>query len=178
MIRRPPRSTLFPYTTLFRSLWLVEDDDSYEKAALPILKEAGCRFEELSGAETAKRYPQINCARVRWAIFERDGGYLTARRACAAVLEGLLAAGGTYRQVAVLPPAPGEALRCSDGSTLAGDAYVFACGPWLGKLFPGAIGDRVRATRPEGFCVGTPPGDARFTEEALPVWADHANHFM
>src|SRR5437016_3133801 len=49
-------------------LWLVEDDDSYEKAALPLLKEAGCRFEELSGAETAKRYPQINCARVRWAI--------------------------------------------------------------------------------------------------------------
>src|SRR6184192_2570520 len=44
-------------------LWLVEDDDSYEKAALPLLKEAGCRFEELSGAETAKRYPQINCAR-------------------------------------------------------------------------------------------------------------------
>src|SRR5437588_22072 len=159
-------------------LWLVEDDDSYEKAALPLLKEAGCRFQELSGAETAKRYPQINCARVRWAIFERDGGYLTARRACAAVFEGLLAAGGMYRQVAVQPPSPGEALRCSDGSTLAGDAYVFACGPWLGKLFPEVIGDRVRATRQEVFFFGTPPGDARFTEEALPVWADHANHFM
>src|SRR5688572_33209163 len=26
MIRRPPRSTLFPYTTLFRSLDLLEDD--------------------------------------------------------------------------------------------------------------------------------------------------------
>src|SRR2546422_8065984 len=24
MIRRPPRSTLFPYTTLFRSLWLLD----------------------------------------------------------------------------------------------------------------------------------------------------------
>src|ERR1043166_5613518 len=24
MIRRPPRSTLFPYTTLFRSLWLIQ----------------------------------------------------------------------------------------------------------------------------------------------------------
>src|SRR5690348_18185801 len=23
MIRRPPRSTLFPYTTLFRSIWLI-----------------------------------------------------------------------------------------------------------------------------------------------------------
>src|SRR3712207_8057827 len=27
MIRRPPRSTLFPYTTLFRSVLLVEPDD-------------------------------------------------------------------------------------------------------------------------------------------------------
>src|SRR5260370_23813360 len=24
MIRRPPRSTLFPYTTLFRSLWIMQ----------------------------------------------------------------------------------------------------------------------------------------------------------
>src|SRR5207302_1946163 len=34
------------------------------------------------------------------------------------------------------------------------------------------------ATRQEVFFFGTPPGDARFTEEALPVWSDHANHFM
>src|SRR4051794_41492674 len=27
MIRRPPRSTLFPYTTLFRSLWVVPIGD-------------------------------------------------------------------------------------------------------------------------------------------------------
>src|SRR3712207_8412989 len=27
MIRRPPRSTLFPYTTLFRSLWAVPTSD-------------------------------------------------------------------------------------------------------------------------------------------------------
>src|SRR5690349_23976065 len=26
MIRRPPRSTLFPYTTLFRSVWTVIDE--------------------------------------------------------------------------------------------------------------------------------------------------------
>src|SRR5207247_8543334 len=36
-------------------LWLVEDDDSYEKAALPILKQAGCRFDELSGHEDRMR---------------------------------------------------------------------------------------------------------------------------
>src|SRR5260221_2334715 len=32
MIRRPPRSTLFPYTTLFRSRW----DESAGKAVLPM----------------------------------------------------------------------------------------------------------------------------------------------
>src|SRR3989475_8203081 len=31
MIRRPPRSTLFPYTTLFRSLFRVHDKPSLEK---------------------------------------------------------------------------------------------------------------------------------------------------
>src|SRR5438309_4287420 len=30
MIRRPPRSTLFPYTTLFRSLCMAEDRIGYE----------------------------------------------------------------------------------------------------------------------------------------------------
>src|SRR5581483_5241489 len=53
-------------------LWLVEDDDRYERAALPLLREAGVAFEQLSGAETARRYPQINCERVRWAILERS----------------------------------------------------------------------------------------------------------
>src|SRR3712207_8585133 len=32
MIRRPPRSTLFPYTTLFRSWWLVTGDVSDRQA--------------------------------------------------------------------------------------------------------------------------------------------------
>ncbi|HLQ60074.1 MAG TPA: FAD-dependent oxidoreductase, partial [Gemmatimonadales bacterium] len=69
-------------------LWLIESDDQDEKAALPILRDARVRFEELQGAEVARRFPQINCEQVRWAILEKDGGYLTARRACAAVLEG------------------------------------------------------------------------------------------
>jgi len=164
-------------------LWLVENDETYERAALPLLKEAGLAFEELSGAETARRYPQINCEQVRWAIFEQDAGYLTARRACAAVLEGFLAEGGEYRQLAVQAgpqPVGGElrSITLSDGTTLGADAFVFACGPWLGRLFPDVIGDRVRATRQEVFFFGTPPGDQRFTEQALPVWADHGRGFI
>src|SRR4051794_41635374 len=40
MIRRPPRSTLFPYTTLFRS-WAVLDLSRGWKAQRPILASAG-----------------------------------------------------------------------------------------------------------------------------------------
>jgi glycine/D-amino acid oxidase-like deaminating enzyme len=164
-------------------LWMAHSDDAYEKAALPLLRDAGVAFEELTAAEVARRYPQINNEAVGWAIFERDGGYLTARRACAAVLEGFLAEGGEYRQVAVqapVQPRAGElaAVTLSDGSTLTADRFVFACGPWLGSLFPEAIGDRVRPTRQEVFFFGTPPGDTRFTEAALPVWADHGTRFM
>src|SRR5258708_37421947 len=34
MIRRPPRSTLFPYTTLFRSIEALEDETNFMAAGL------------------------------------------------------------------------------------------------------------------------------------------------
>src|SRR5436309_14005781 len=135
-------------------LWLVESDEQYEKAALPILRDARVAFEEFPGQELSRRYPQINCEQVRWAILENDAGYLTARRACAAVLEGFLAEGGEYRQVAVQSPIDarnGElsTVKLSDGSPLTADGFVFACGTWLGTPFPEVVGERVRPTRQE-----------------------------
>jgi sarcosine oxidase len=58
------------------------------------------------------------------------------------------------------------------------DQYVFACGPWLGRLFPETIGHRVRPTKQEVFFFGTPPGDDRFSDAKLPVWADHHEPFI
>jgi glycine/D-amino acid oxidase-like deaminating enzyme len=98
------------------------------------------------------------------------------------VLDAFLAEDGEYRQLAIQPPAPdgGElsSVTLSDCSRLTADRFVFACGPWLGPLFPDVIGDRVRALRQEVFFFGAPPGDQRFTETALPVWADHGTTFM
>src|SRR3712207_5644940 len=48
MIRRPPKSTLFPYATLFRSLW--EDAGTYAagvRAALPDTKLTQAQFDAL-----------------------------------------------------------------------------------------------------------------------------------
>lgn len=163
-------------------LWMVASDDRYEKAALPHLRQAGLEYDELSAAEAAKRYPQINFAGVKWAIFEKDAGYLTARRACEAVLNGFLAEGGEYRELAVQSTAieGGEmrAVKLSDASTLTADVYVFACGPWLGKLFPNVLENLIQPTRQELFFFGPPPGDTRFFEGGLPVWIDNGERLF
>jgi glycine/D-amino acid oxidase-like deaminating enzyme len=164
-------------------LWMATSgDDQFERSSLPMLREAGVAYEELSGTEVGRRWPQINVADVRWAIYEPEGGFLMARVACQAVLEGFLAEGGEYQQVATLPPdletGLPNGLTLSDGSTLIADQYVFACGPWLGKLFPETIGNRIRPTKQDVFFFGTPAGDDRFSEAQLPVWADHRDRFI
>jgi glycine/D-amino acid oxidase-like deaminating enzyme len=49
---------------------------------------------------------------------------------------------------------------------------VFACGPWLPKVFAHLLGPRIFPTRQEVFFFGAPAGDARFGGGALPGWAD------
>jgi glycine/D-amino acid oxidase-like deaminating enzyme len=164
-------------------LWMVtSDDNQFERSSLPMLREAGTAYEELTGMEVGRRWPQINVDDVRWAIYEPEGGFLNARLACQTVVEGFLAEGGAYKQVAVLPhdleTGLSKGLAMSDGTSLIADRYLFACGPWLGKLFPQTIGDRVRPTKQDVFFFGTPPGDDRFSETRLPVWADHRDRFI
>jgi glycine/D-amino acid oxidase-like deaminating enzyme len=66
---------------------------------------------------------------------------------------------------------------CVSPQPLQADIYVFACGPWLGKLFPDAIGDLIQATKQDIFFFGTPAGDDRFSDAHLPVWGDHRGRF-
>jgi len=165
------------------ALWMVSgQDDQYEKESRRSLKDAGLEFEELSSREAAKRYPQINFDGVKWAIYEKDAGYLTARRACEVVLDAFVKEGGSFRLASARPgPLKGgemQSVELSDGSTLAADQYVFACGPWLGKLFPDVIGNLIAATRQEVFFFGVPAGETRFQEDRMPVWIDHGEKFI
>ena len=164
-------------------LWMAgAGDDQFERGSLPPLQEAGIRYKELSGNEIAKRWPQINLDGVPWGIYEPDGGFLEARASCQAVRDGFVTEGGTYQHAAVLwsegDGLKWAALPLSDGSTLRADAYVFACGPWLSSLFPETIGNRLRVTRQDVFFFGTPAGDDRFSENKLPVWGNHREHFI
>jgi sarcosine oxidase len=164
-------------------LWMAaERDDYFERGSLDMLQQAKIKFQELSAREMKKRWPQISFSDIRWGLYEPKCGYLEARASCQAVVETFIAEGGKYRQVAVLSDglesAPLRNLTLSDGSRLKADYYVFACGPWLGKLFAQTIGDRVQATRQEILFFGTPPGDPRFSDDHMPVWGDHRDHFF
>lgn len=164
-------------------LWMAASrNDAFERGSVEMLRQAKIKFQELSAAQMKKRWPQINFEGVRWGIFEPECGYLNARASCSGVVEVFVAHGGKYRLAAVLPDglesAPLRRLILSDGSQLKADYYVFACGPWLGKLFPKTIGDLIRSTKQDVFFFGAPSGDARFDEAHLPVWADHCDHFL
>ncbi len=164
-------------------LWMVTaGDDHFERESLPALRDAGIGYQELSTKDMAARWPQINLEEVHWGIYEPDGGFLMARAACQAVLDGFLAEGGEYKQGTVmqsgLDGGPWDSLSLFDGSKLSADQYVFACGPWLGKLFPATVGNRIRPTKQDVFFFGSPAGDNRFSETMLPVWADHRDRFI
>src|SRR3712207_6917457 len=47
MIRRPPRSTLFPYTTLFRSLETADDLQSSQREQLQLIRRAAGQMNRL-----------------------------------------------------------------------------------------------------------------------------------
>jgi sarcosine oxidase len=167
-------------------LWMVSSrDDAYERGSLDVLREAKIRFQELSTSQIQKRWPQINLADVHWGIFEPECGYLDARASCQTVVDAFVAQGGAYRQLAVSPEGLENSatsllrsITLSNGSRLKADYYVFACGPWLGKLFPETLGDIIRPTKQDIFFFGAPAGDSRFTDADLPVWGDHGKRFF
>lgn len=164
-------------------LWMVSiRDDSFERGSLPLLRDARIKFQELSTSVMKKRWPQVNFADVPWGIYEPESGYLDARASCQTVVDAFVGQGGEYKQLAVsadgLEIEPLRSLRLSDGSRLKADHYVFACGPWMSKLFPETLGGVIRSTKQDVFFFGTPAGDSRFTDAHLPVWGDHGERFF
>jgi len=135
----------------------------------------GLRLDVLDRPELQRRYPQVAWEGVELGLFEPDLGVLMARRAVQTLVQEFVRAGGEFRLASVVPPGDGAALdgvRTSAGETLRAERYVFACGPWLPKLFPPLLGTRIFPTRQEVFFFAPESGDDRFEPPHLPGWAD------
>jgi glycine/D-amino acid oxidase-like deaminating enzyme len=158
-------------------LWMFGSDDRFGRASAAAFGAEGLQIDDLSPRDAAVRFPQIDFDGVASVLWEPDAGYLFARRACAHVVDRFVAEGGVYRQAAVAAPvsidgAATPRVALADGDSLVADAVVFACGPWLAPMFPDLVGARLSVTRQEVYYFGTPAGDARFSDAAMPVWLD------
>jgi len=162
-------------------LWTAAERDLYTGNTRQTLAKCGAHFEVLSPADLKSQYPQMEFAPGTWGIFEPESGALMARRAVAAVVADAMRHGVAFlREAAAAPQGTGSlaAVRTASGGTggaIRAGAFVFACGPWLPKLFPDLLAKRIAPTRQEAFFFGTPPGDPRFSPPAMPVWIDFSD---
>jgi sarcosine oxidase len=154
-------------------LWLAGKDDARVQHTAETLKRRGVPFQELSGVELKRRFPQIGLDGITKGLLEPHSGVLMARRAVAAVVEDAQRGRVEYRVAQIAEPKAAGAISSvttTSGERLEAEHFVFACGAWLGKLFPRILGGRIFPTRQEVFFFGVPAGDSRFAPPALPTW--------
>ncbi len=155
-------------------LWLAHEDDPYPDQSAETLRKLKISFEKLTTAEVSRRYPQIGLAGISRAILEPESGVLMARRAVQAVVEEAIKSGVEYLQEAVKPPIgsrPLKEITCGSGQRISAGQYVFACGPWLPRMFPNQLASRIHSTRQEVFFFGASSGRG-YDPPALPSWID------
>jgi sarcosine oxidase len=135
-------------------------------------------FETLTPEEIRRRWPVIQPEGVGVGLYEPGAAILKARETCLTVAQVFERKGGRFR---VARAEPGEAsgsqlsnLKLGDGSRVAAGSFVFACGPWLRKLFPDLLGKRLATPRRDVLYFGTPAGDARFNYPQLPNFSESA----
>jgi sarcosine oxidase len=157
-------------------LWLAREQDPYSQGTLATLTRINANFEQLDHNELIRRFPQLSPGPIAWGILEPDSGVLLARRAVQTVVEQAKLSGVDFRAEAVVAPSTKthklDSLETVSGEKIAAGQFVFACGPWLPKLFPELLGELIHVTRQEIVFFGVPPGDNSFNLGSMPTWID------
>lgn len=159
-------------------LWLSNGADLYTRQLPGVLTCNGVQFEELKASEIRRRYPQFSFEDATWGVLEPQSGILMARQAVQALVKEVVRNGAEYRIASVLPPKGKGSLphiRISAGDSIAAGIFIFACGPWLPKLFPELLASRIFPTRQEVFFLGPPPGSNNFCSQQMPAWIHHGH---
>jgi sarcosine oxidase len=136
-----------------------------------VFDKLGVPYEVLSAGEARRRWPQANFADDEIVFYEPRSGVVKARESLIAVSEAFTRKGGEIR---IGKAEPGTAANGKlqtvlvNGEPLAAGAFVFACGPWLPKVMPQLLGDRIVTPRVELFFLGSAAGDARYRWDRLP----------
>ena len=160
------------------AIWMSGADDQFGRDSFAALQAEGIPAEWLDATEAARRWPQVDFSGITSVLLEPEAGFLHARRACAAVVARFVSLGGAYRVATVAPPDDPGTVRLTDGSIVPADIVVYACGPWMGALFPSVIGPRISPTRQVVHYFGVPDGDRSFSTPHFPIWLELGDAVM
>ncbi len=140
-------------------LWTPLPGDPRAASIRTAFENCGVEFKSLTPSELRRSFPQLRFREDREGLYETQAGVILARRAVRAVVDEAIRQGVAYSQ-------EDDFGRDRSGTT------VYACGPWLPKMFPEVLGGRIRVTRQEIFFFGTPAGDPSFAPPQMPAWTD------
>jgi sarcosine oxidase len=169
----PAADTLFRKTGV---LWLAKQADSYCESMMETFNRLDISYEKLDLAQLDQRYRQINFDSIAYGILEPDAGLLMARNAVQTVIAQARSIGVEYLADSVLPPSA-SFVTTTNGRRIEATHYVYACGPWLPKVFPDLLQGRIHVTRQEVFFFGIPHGNTDFGPDRMPAWVDF-NEFV
>ena len=150
-----------------------DDSTDFIAQSARSLERLGIVHERLGAAELAKRLPQFGLKGNEAGILEPRSGALMARRGVQLLVEELVRQGVEYRVAAAVPPSSkgrARSITTTGNETVSAGTFVFACGPWLPKVFPDLLGSFIKPERAEVFFLGVAPGDARFSSPQMPTW--------
>jgi glycine/D-amino acid oxidase-like deaminating enzyme len=145
---------------------------AYARDSIAVHRELGLELEILDPTQLARSFPQFAFDGIAFGLHEPRFGALMARRAVLELVREFVADGGEFRVGQAAPPTDGRSVSINGGHEHA-DAIVYACGPWLPRLFPTLLGERIFVTRQEIAFFATPAGDLDFAPSRLPGWADY-----
>lgn len=160
-------------------LWFCyQDHTPLVDDSIPFAKKHQMEYEYLSVDDLRNRFPLVQTNDLHHAYFDPYGGYLKARESCQLVLKQFQHNGGKFVQASVMNAANSKTiheLTLSTGEKIKGDLFIFACGSWLGQLFPDVLGNVITCTRQEVFYFGSPTRHAQ-SFDTMPVWVDVDGH--
>jgi glycine/D-amino acid oxidase-like deaminating enzyme len=157
-------------------LWLCyQESTPLVDDSIPFAEACGMPYEYLECDALRRRFPLVNTEDLHHGWLDPHGGYLMARESTRAVAEAFVKEGGNLLQAHVKPgkihQGKMQDITLSIGVTLEADAYVFACGSWMGQVFPEVLGNVITCTKQEAYYFGVPQADSE-AYDAMPAWVD------
>jgi len=155
-------------------LWLGKSTDDYLAQTAATLSRLSVPYECFSVSNYFGRFPRIAMETGMVGLLEVPAGALMARRAVQAVAAQAAVEGARFLVgQAVAPVGRGRIEKIAvDRDVVRAETFIFACGPWLPRIFPELLRDKIVPSRGEEFFFGTPAGDPDFSEGRFPTWID------